>query len=65
MVAPLNEQSPTVVIPEREALRRAKPRDVDDVVEVQALLALDVEADPVAEVGEPVAEAGVDRVLEM
>ncbi len=32
---------------------------------MQALLALDVEADPVAEVGETVAEAGIDGVLEM
>ena len=52
------------MIPEREALERSQPGDVLHVLEVDARLALDVEADPVAE-GQPVAEAGVDRVLEM
>ena len=47
-----------------QALERPQPGDVLHVLDLDARLALDVHADPVAE-GQPVAEAGVDRVLEM
>ncbi len=47
-----------------EALERSQPGDVLHVLEVDARLALDVEADPVSE-GQPVAEACVERVLEV
>ena len=48
-----------------EALRGAEPRDVDVLLPADPRLALDVQRDPLREVAEPVAEASVDRVLEV
>ena len=51
--APLKLQSPDGGDARGETLARSQPGDVLHVLEVDARLALDVEADPVAEVGSP------------
>ena len=51
--------------PGGEALGGAEPGDVDHIVEGEALLALDVDPDPLGEVERPVAKPRVDGVLEV
>src|SRR5262249_57810914 len=51
--------------PGGKALGGTQTRDVEEVLELEPALPLHMQPDPVAEVAEPVAEAPVDRVLEM
>src|SRR5204863_8587087 len=51
--------------PRRQALGGAETGDVDVLVPADARLPLDVQRDPLGEVAEAVAEAGVDGVLDV
>ena len=51
--------------PGRKALCCSELGDVDVLVPADPRLALDVQRDPLRKVAEPVAEAGVDRILEV